>query len=152
MFYTCKQMVTESRRKSSDRRHRPTPLFSRYSLLGGRRRARRRTDDPRAYYVDRLGGLTWFLLLSVFLFQILDAHLTLTQLSRGGVEVNPIMSYLIQRGATLFVAVKLSVAAIGLLFLGIHKNYPLAKPGLAFLFTLFLIVIGWQCYLVFQPV
>jgi hypothetical protein len=143
-------MMTEDTRIRSDRRRRPTPAFSRYAILGGRRRGRRRVTDPPIYYVDRLGGAVWLVLLAIFLFQALDAYLTLAHLRQGGHELNPLMDRLIEHGDTLFVAVKLGVSLLGLWFLGVHKNFPLAKPGLAVLFALFAGVVGWHLFLALQ--
>lgn len=140
-------MTTHARRIGFDRRSRPTPLLSRYSLTGGRRLSRRRSDDPAHYYVDRLGGGTWIFLLAIFVFQVLDAYLTLHHLRQGGVELNPLMNELIVRGEGLFLGVKLGVSALGLWFLGAHKSFPLVRPGLAIIFALFLGVVGWHCFL-----
>lgn len=142
--------MTDVRRQAADRRRRPTPPISRYTFLRGRRRARRRVEDPPSYYVDRLGGETWLVLLSIFLFQILDANLTLAHLRRGGAELNPLMRELIVRDQRLFVIVKLGVSALGLGFLGVHKNFPFVRSGLLVLFVLFLGVVGWHCFLALQ--
>ena len=143
-------MITPSdtnRRIGVDRRRCPTPALSRYSLFGGRRRASRRATDPRSYYVDQLGAPIWFALASIFLFQILDAVLTIAHLRNGGMELNPFMSALLVHGDSTFLGVKLGISAFGLWFLGIHKNFPLVRPGLAILFALFLGVIGWHFFL-----
>ncbi len=140
-------MMTHNARINSDRRRRPTPAISRFAILGGRRTIRRRGTDPATYYVDRLGGPVWLVLLAIFLFQVLDAYFTLAHLRNGGVELNPLMGRLIDWGDALFIGVKLSVSAMGLWFLGIHKNFPLVKPGLAILFALFAGVVGWHCIL-----
>jgi hypothetical protein len=143
-------MTTLDRRNRGDRRRRPTPPLSRYLLVGGRRVKRRRIDDPPAYYVDRLGAKVWFTLLSIFLFQVLDANLTLHHIERGGVELNPLMGHLISIGEGTFFAVKLAIAALGLFFLGIHKNYPMVRPGLGAIFVIFAGVVGWHCVLAFR--
>lgn len=150
--YPAKQTMTDTRRQSVDRRRRPTPPISRYTFFKGRRRARRRAEDPPNYYVDRLGGEVWLVLLSIFLFQILDANLTLAHLRRGGEELNPLMRELIVRDQGLFVLVKLGISAVGLGFLGIHKNYPFVRSGLLVLFVLFLGVVGWHCFLALQTI
>ncbi len=139
--------MTLEQRTRPDRRVRPTPPLSRYSFFGGRRRRNRREGDPQSYYVDRLGGVIWFFLSSIFAFQILDALMTIAHVHRGGVELNPVMRALITRGDGIFLGVKLGAAATGLWFLGIHKNFPFVKPGLALLFVLFLGVVGWHCFL-----
>ena len=143
-------MITDDRRIGIDRRRRPTPPLSRYALQGRRRQTRRRSSDPPHYYVDRLGGSIWLVILAILLMQVLDAYLTIARLQGGAVELNPIMRHLLSRSENLFLTVKLTVSVLGLLFLGIHKNYPLARPGLGLLLALFLAVVGWHCYLAYQ--
>jgi hypothetical protein len=142
--------MTDNRRGQGDRRSRPTPPISRYLFFGGRRMGRRRGSDHPHYYVDRLGARVWLVLLLIFLFQVLDANLTLKHLSHGGIELNPIMGHLISAGEGTFLAVKLGIAAMGLLFLGIHKNFPMVRAGLGTIFIIFLGVVGWHCVLVFR--
>lgn len=137
---------------TKDRRSRPTPPFSRYSFVGGRRRWNRREEDRHHYYVDRLGGTVWLLLVSIFLFQFMDAVMTLAHLRRGGAELNPLMGALIARGDGVFLATKLVVSALGLWFLGIHKNFPFVRQGLTILFLLFLGVVGWHFYLALKMI
>lgn len=127
-------------------------MISRYTFFGGRRRGRRRGEDPPHYYVDKLGREIWFLLLAIYLFQVLDANLTLAHLRRGGTELNPIMDALISRDESLFLAFKLGIAAAGLGFLGLHKNYPFVRRGLVVLFILFLGVVGWHCFLALRMI
>jgi hypothetical protein len=143
--------MTEERRDSGDRRKRPTPPLSRYTFIG-RRRARRRNTDPGAYYVDRLGAPLLLVLSAILLFQILDAYLTLAHLRRGGIELNPAMSYLITRGEGWFLSVKLGISVLGLLFLGIHKNFPMVRTGLTVIFVIFLGLVAYHCVLAFQLV
>ena len=104
-------------------------------------------DDPPHYYVDRIGGPIWLVILLIFLLQVLDAYMTLAHLRTGAVELNPIMNHLLSHSDGLFLGVKLTVAAVGLLFLGIHRNFPMVRAGLAVIFALFLGVVGWHCLL-----
>jgi hypothetical protein len=145
-------MMTPTRRSLGDRRRRPTPPFSRYLIVGGRRTQRRRIGDPPAFYADRLGGPLLLVLFLVFVLQTLDAHLTLAHLRKGGVELNPIMRLLIAQGDAVFISAKLGVAAIGLAFLGIHQHFPMVRAGLAVIAAIFLAVVGWHCLLAFQMV
>jgi len=140
----------EPRRLLADRRRRPTPMFSRYTFSGGRRRASRRAEDSRAIYVDRLGQGISLALVGIFFFHCLDAMFTLAHLARGGRELNPLMDALIQVGPSVFVSAKLAIAGIGLLFLGIHKNFPLVRQGIAGLFVLYAGVIGYHFLLFWQ--
>jgi hypothetical protein len=140
-------MIAEQR-IGPDRRCRPTPLLSRYSVYGGRRASIRRTTDLAAVYVDRLGMGISLILLFTFLFHCLDAVFTLSHLARGGKELNPFMDYLLRIGPGAFVIGKLSLAGVGLCFLGLHKNFPLVKAGIAALFLLYAGVIGYHVFLI----
>jgi hypothetical protein len=143
--------MTPERRNSGDRRKRPTPPLSRYTFVG-RRRTRRRDIDSSPYYVDRLGLPLLLVLLTIFLFQILDAVLTLAHLRQGGVELNPAMNFLLTRGEEWFLGVKLGVSALGLLFLGVHKNFPMVRTGLTVIFLIFFGLVAYHCILALQRV
>jgi hypothetical protein len=140
--------MTDERRTTQDRRSRPTPAISRYTFFGGRRRGIRRDEEARTAYVDQLGiGLSTILIL-IFLFHCLDAGFTLARIAAGARELNPIMAFLLSISPGAFLIVKLGMAGIGLCFLGIHKNFPLVKPGIAFLLVLYAGVIAYHIYLV----
>jgi hypothetical protein len=138
-------METEDtkRRLGGDRRRRPTPALSRYTIVGGRRRGPRRTADPQSIYVDRLGWGLASALLVIFVFHILDAVFTLAHIARGGAELNPLMDFFLSRGPGAFLAAKLGIAGVGLLFLGLHGRFPMVRKGVA---AIFLIYAGVVCY------
>jgi hypothetical protein len=136
--------MNSERRTGPDRRQRPTPWVSRYTFSGRRRAAPRRAGETASIYVDRLGVGLSLVLVSIFLFQCLDGAFTLFHLSHGGRELNPLMDYLIQRGSWDFLAIKLGAAALGLFFLGTHKNFRWVKEGIGILFLLYAGVIGYH--------
>ena len=133
-----------------DRRVNPTPMISRHTLWGGRRQSRRRLTDPEIYYVDRFGAGISMALLLIFTFHVLDAIFTIIHLGRGGTEANPLMDFLIQRSDMLFIVVKLSVAGLGLAFLGMHKNFPHVKRLIGVIFAIFAALIGYHVLLLLQ--
>jgi hypothetical protein len=126
-------------------------MFSRYTLFGGRRKGPRRQGDPTAVYVDQLGTGIFVILVLTFFFHCLDAFFTLLHLSDGGRELNPVMDYYIRIGPGAFLTVKLGLSALGLCFLGIHKNFPLVKKGIILLFLLYAGVVAYQVFLMWQP-
>lgn len=140
--------MTHERRTTDDRRARPTPLFSRFALRGGQRRGSRRREDPSAVYVDRVGQGIGIMILLTFFFHCLDAMFTLAHLANGGRELNPLMDFFIQRGSMEFVAVKLSMAGVGLIFLGVHKNFPMVRGAIGALFALYAAVVGYHLFLI----
>lgn len=138
----------DTRRQGVDRRSRPTPLLSRYTFVGGRRRACRRAEDPVFYYVDRIRGRLAAALAAIFVFHVLDAVLTLGHISRGGAELNPLMDALLQVDARLFVFVKLGLAGAGLFVLGLHQNFPYTRHAVVGLFLVFLGLVGYHLFLI----
>ena len=137
------QAVDTTRRLGQDRRKRPTPALSRYTFLGGRRRGPRRTSDPQAIYVDQLGWGLASILLLIFVFHVLDALFTLAHIARGGAELNPLMDFFLSQSPQTFLAAKLGIAGLGLVFLGFHGRFPLVRKGIA---AIFLLYAGVVCY------
>ena len=84
------------------------------------------------------------LLAAVFLFPVLDAGFTLIHLSRGANELNPFMAMLLKRNDALFLSVKLGMAGLGLLFLGIHQHFPYVRRSIRVLFVIFGLLLGYH--------
>ncbi len=146
------EKTTSNRRRSGDRRRKPTPPISRYTFRGRRVHARRAGED-RNYYVDRYESRYLFIILGVLLLSILDAYLTLNLLRHGGIELNPIMNLLIRHDPVLFLCIKFGITGLGITFLLIHKNFhlfghfPVARViYLVFLGYLFLIAYEMMLY------
>ncbi len=110
------------KRNVEDRRNRPTRPLSRHSFLG-RRKENRRGDEDKNYYVDKYGSKYLILVFSILFLCLLDALLTLVLLNHGGVELNPVMAVLIKKDTTLFLVTKLTVTAVNLIILLVHKNF-----------------------------
>jgi hypothetical protein len=106
--------------------------------------------EQMGLYVDQPApGIAWLVIL-IFVFQCLDAHLTLAHLFRGGKELNPLMAHLIDSTPYLFVAVKLGISLFGLLFLVVHQNFPFVRKGIQALFVALLGVVVYHFYLLAQ--
>ncbi len=119
-----------SLRNQPDRRREPTRRLSRFSFLGGRRRAARRDEEREGNFVDRYSIRLLALILWVALMNIGDSYFTLVHLQAGGVELNPIAAALLGTGRVGFVFVKSFLIALALCVLCIHKNFFLARAGL----------------------
>jgi hypothetical protein len=104
--------------------------LSRFSFLGGRRRAARRGEERGGNFVDRYSIRLLALILWVALMNIGDSYFTLVHLQAGGVELNPIAAALLGTGRVGFVFVKSFLIALALCVLCIHKNFFLARAGL----------------------
>ena len=135
-------------RRSGDRRRRSTPMFSRYTLLGGRRAGDRRGVGDTEQYVDRypLGLVAALVVIGALC--ALDAVFTLLHLQRGGGEANPIMDALIQgAGARPFIVLKCVVTNAGLVVLCLHKNFRYVKPVIAALLAIYAGLFLYHIYL-----
>jgi hypothetical protein len=119
-------------------------MVSRYIFRGRRRYLPRRSEDGGVGYVDRIDPRLAVLLAAVFLFHVLDAVFTLIHLSRGANELNPFMAMLLKRNDALFLSVKLGMAGLGLLFLGIHQHFPYVRRSIRVLFVIFGLLLGYH--------
>ena len=125
-------------RQRTDRRTRPTRMFSRYTLFGRRRRNRRDTDPSKRYYIDRIDGRYLKALIAVLTFIVVDAFSTLHIIQNGGGEANPLMAWVLERGTGWFVTLKICTALTGFLLLAVHRFFPVAR----WLATLLLLSYG----------
>jgi hypothetical protein len=116
--------------RGPDRRARPTPRWSRYTFLGGRRRGGRRQGESDGSFVDQYSLRMWLLLVWVALMNAGDSFFTLLHLQDGGIELNPVAEMMLQTGRTGFVALKSFLITVPLAVLCLHKNFPLARIGL----------------------
>lgn len=124
---------SSNRRDDGDRRLRPTPMFSRFTLRGRRIRIRRDLDTLRGRYIDRSTGRHLVLILILMICIFLDAASTLYILDHGGNEVNPIMESALQRGVGWFLLVKLGPLPLAFLLLSIHRYFSWVRFALIFL-------------------
>ena len=116
--------------RGPDRRVRPTPRFSRYTLWGGRRVAHRRAGEGTDAFVDRYDVSTVLALVWVAIMNVGDSFFTLTHLQSGGIELNPVAGWLLESGRFGFVFSKCLLISLALLVLCQHKNFALARLGL----------------------
>jgi len=119
--------VCQDRRKLADRRRRPTNPFSLHSFKGTRRVVRRREDRERYPYLDQYSPRLFLISLLILLFCVADAMYTLVHLSRGAVELNPLMRGLVEISPYLFFSVKFALMAAGLILLVIYRQHPAGR-------------------------
>ncbi len=115
--------AASDRRDAPDRR-RNSPRTLLHSLYRGRRLAFRRADESGTdRYLDIVEPVTAAVAVAILLLSAADALFTLLLLQRGAIELNPVMDALIALDATLFVAVKLAITAICMLFIVAHRRF-----------------------------
>jgi hypothetical protein len=134
-------------KRGPDRRQRPTAMLSRYSFVGGRRQAGRRTGEVENVYVDVYSLRLVLLLLLFFALTVLDSVSTLVYLGKGGQELNPIAQWLIDQGGMFFVLAKGIVSGLCLLFVMLHKTFRPARVALAIGFAFYFALAGYHLVL-----
>jgi hypothetical protein len=134
-------------RRGSDRRSQPTPRLSRFSFLGGRRRGARRTGEGLHAFVDQYGAGMWGLLAWVALMNACDSFFTLHHLQEGAIELNPVAAWMLTTGRLGFVLMKSVLITLPLVVLCLHKNFPLARIGLALAAAIYTALVGYHIWL-----
>ena len=116
--------------RGPDRRQQPTPILSRYTFLGGRRRGGRRDGEVEDQFIDVYRPAIVYLLLFFFLLTVIGSVSTLVYLGKGGREMNPVAQWMIDQGSTFFVVVKGVLSGLCLMFVMLHKNFKAARIAL----------------------
>ncbi len=144
-----KQNMDVQPERKEDRRKRPTPFISRYTFRG-RRRASRRGEEKHNYYVDRLGSRVWWVIGVVVLLSVIDSIFTLYFINKGYQEVNPVMNIAIIIGKPTFIIFKYLLTILGILVVGMHKNFILVKPLMALIIAMYTFLNCYHIYLFFS--
>jgi len=99
------------RREREERRSYSVRTLS-LCLLSPRRFNGRRSADRRFPVLDRFDSGMAFLAIGLMVLSVMDSVFTLTLISHGGTEVNPVMNWLLHQSIFAFVAVKMVLTAI----------------------------------------
>lgn len=139
----------ENSRLILDRRKCPTPIISKYTFYGGRRKSVRREREKKVFiYVDLYSTRLLIAVMSVLLLSCLDAYLTLELIGKGHVvEANPIMAFFLNYGTTPFTVVKFTITAFCLIILCLFKNVKVTRICLPFAIKMYILVIAYEFYL-----
>jgi len=141
-------------RRYPDRRRRNWKSFA-YAIYKGRRGSPRRYEEQQQpHYIDIYEDpKTWLWLVGIIGFCALDAVLTLQIIDRGGVEVNPIMHFLLEMGLSAFFYTKYLATAAALIFIVMHINFTIRgipiRRILPVIFSFYAILIAYECVLLF---
>ena len=130
-----------------DRRKKPTPILSRYTLYGRRCSFRRAEDQQRGGYVDRYGQRLFFYLLLIVGLNILDASFTIIILDRGGLEVNPLIRWAIDSYGDHAWSMKIAVVSCGAILLCLHSHFRMARVSILVIAALLSGVVIYQLLL-----
>jgi hypothetical protein len=135
-----------------DRRDRPTPMVSRYTFRGRRKRARRATESGRGYYVDRYSTFEIVSVLVLIVLTITDALATLHILGKGGTELNPVMRSALEVGNGYFLFSKLGISFVGGVLILLHTRFPGVRKALWGLLALYGAVVVYHGILIIRAV
>lgn len=122
-------------------------MWSRYALLGGRRRGGRRGDETENTFVDQHGPGLFLVALSVIALNLLDAWFTLLFLSHGGRELNPFVQEVLDIGPMVFVTFKTIGIGAGVAFLVVTKNFRASRIGITTVLVGYTLLLGWHLLL-----
>jgi hypothetical protein len=146
------------RRTGIDRREQARLNVRMLAGSGHRRIIRRKEDRDRIFLVDQYSPALFLTLLSISFLCIIDALFTLYLLEHGAYEANPIMAYLLNLGPYAFIIPKYVLTIFGILGLLFFRGIVISKLNvnthalLHFMAWLYVSVIGWELYLIYQVV
>lgn len=141
------------KRSQSDRRSRPTSVWSAFPPAGKRMRNRRTEEHKLPYFVDRFSSMMLVVVLMLVVASITDAVFTIKLIEAGGSEINPVMGHLLDYGTFPFLMGKYVLTVIGMPLLLIYKNHYLfgTRFRVAYLFPvllgLYAVLISYQLVL-----
>jgi hypothetical protein len=104
--------AAQERRNRSDRRNRIWWAVLYGSFNPRRRRPPRRVDDSRFHSLDWHAAHLLAVSIGILILNVADAFLTVALLSRGAIEVNPLMDALVQSNVTWFAVIKMAMTGI----------------------------------------
>jgi len=130
-----------------ERRKRPTPRFSRYTVFG-RRRRNALPGEEGDYFVDWVDGHYRTAVIALCIFIFVDALSTLHILSHGGTEANPVMAWIIERSWIGFLALKAFSAISALILLSVHRHVRIMRVVGSILYVAYGAVVLYHLLLV----
>jgi hypothetical protein len=111
------------RRDRADRRRRVWWSIVYGNFNPRRRRPRRRLDDSRFHSLDWHAAHLLAVAMGILLLSVADAFMTVTLLSGGAAEVNPVMAAVIDRGGALFAGLKMAMTGGGVMLMVFLARY-----------------------------
>ncbi len=127
MYKTSLAPAECKRSEKDDRRQQHLRSFF-FSLFMRRRKAQRRTDDRhKPHYLDIHEPIYMYVAVAILILSSIDAVFTLTLLTRGAEEANPVMLYFMEINTATFVAVKMALTVASVVLLVAHRNFWLLK-------------------------
>jgi hypothetical protein len=140
-------MRKSDRRVLQDRRKKPTPGLSRFTLWGQRRTFRREDDKKRGGYVDRYGPGLLFLIILVVGFNVLDALFTIMIMDNGGRELNPVVRSAIEIYRDKFWVWKFAIVTVPLILLCLHSKFRFTRTLILGITIIYIGAVLYEAFL-----
>ncbi len=119
----CAPGEADEQRRLPDRRRRVLWSVLYGSFNARRRRPPRRTDESRYHSLDWHSAHLLAVSIGILIMSVADAVLTLTLLSYGAVEVNPVMAVLVAGSPMVFAAMKMALTGVSVMLLVFLARY-----------------------------
>jgi hypothetical protein len=134
-------------RAIQDRRKKPTPVLSRYTLCGRRSSFRRAEDQRKGGYVDRYGPKLCLCLILIVVLNVLDAVCTIIILGEGGSEINPVFRWALATYGDTAWPLKCALVSSFAIILCMHGHFRLGKISIIVAAILYSGVVMYQLLL-----
>jgi Domain of unknown function (DUF5658) len=115
--------AARERRDRADRRRRVWWSVVYGSFNPRRRRPRRLLDDSRFHSLDWHAAHLLAVAMGILFLSVADAFMTVTLLSGGAVEMNPIMAVVVSKNAALFAGLKMAMTGLGVTLMVFLARY-----------------------------
>jgi hypothetical protein len=135
-------------RTLNDRRKRPTPALSIFTVMGCRKSFRREEDRQRGGYVDRYGSGLLISLVLILALNVLDVLFTLMILNLGGCEVNVVVGSAIELWGDRFWMWKFALSSACIVLLCLHSNFRLVGKALLGIAIIYVILGVYQYFVI----
>ena len=117
-----KEISHQDSRVAKDRR-----VFSTMTIVKSftqtRRRSHRRVSDNPEAHSDWYQPKLMLLVVGIMIMSMMDSFFTLQLLSRGAMEMNPVMDYFILQGTSTFILFKMLFTGFGVFVLTACSSY-----------------------------
>jgi Domain of unknown function (DUF5658) len=110
------------RRARPDRRRRIWWAFL-YGSVRPRRRSERRAHDERFQATDWHGAHLWAVSVGILILSVVDAFLTVTLMSGGAIEANPIMAAVMGHDIGTFAILKIAMTGVCVMLMVFLARY-----------------------------
>jgi len=113
----------EERRSRSERRRRILWSVLYGSFNPRRRRPPRRGEDSRYQSLDWHGAHLLAVSIAILILNVADALFTVTLISRGAIEANPVMAALVRGNVALFAVIKMALTGASVILMVCLARY-----------------------------